>query len=255
MIFFRSRNKRVLIKIGTDSITDSNLKLLRDAALNINEKGSQVIIVTSGAKALGEKALKNYNLQLSNFMGYKQLCCATGQHLLMQKYDNIFGEKGYIVQQYLITSEDLDDACKKQSFISTMECNLKVNNLMPIINYNDSLAKYELERVSFFSDNDRLSATVAHIMNCDLLILLTKVGGIFRNYGEKNNSLINTLYYKEAKEFIKNDIKSDKGTGGMASKIEACEIFKNDVLITNADNLVDVLLEKSSYYTLLKYFK
>ncbi|VVB74222.1 Glutamate 5-kinase [Candidatus Tiddalikarchaeum anstoanum] len=242
--------KKFIIKIGTESVNNINIARLCDVTKYVNERGGRTIIVTSGAKAAGETSLIKHGIDIekeaSEEIIRKQLCCAVGQPSLISKYSVMLEEFGYVVSQYLLPSN--------LSYLPALKFNLKFKNIIPVLNFNDPLENLELENVKLLSDNDRLAATVGAVINCDLLILLTSVGGLFEHYNEKNQTLVNMIHYMDAKLLV-TDSKTNNGTGGMASKIEACEIFKKDVLITSPENLLDVLKFNSDKYTILRYKK
>ncbi len=236
--------KRVLFKIGSEAINDYSINVLKEAVEYCRENNVKSLIVSSGARKLGELELISRGINPEDNMNYKQLACGVGQPFLMQKYSEIFGELP--VSQYLLTCDDLEDYVKKGNVLKNLEYCLDLW-AVPIINFNDSLADYELKKVQFYSDNDHLSAIVAKEAGCDLLIMITNIGGI---YDLDNDKLIKECYCNDAYKYIKSG-KTPFGTGGMLSKIEACKIFGKDVIISSAEKLMPVLKMESNECTRL----
>lgn len=240
--------KRIVVKIGSSSLThpetgNLNLakveKLIRDLC-DLHNSGKDVILVSSGAIAVGRKALgingKPANLQV------KQACAAVGQARLMMTYQKIFSEYNQVTAQILMTKDtmirDLSRENAKNTFTELL--NLGV---IPIVNENDTVSTYEIE----FGDNDKLSAIVSAITGADLLILLSDIDGLFTDDPNKNP---NAKFVEEV-PFIDNKFmemakgaSSDVGTGGMSAKLAAARIATDagaDMIITNGDDIDNIL--------------
>ncbi|MDA8158555.1 MAG: glutamate 5-kinase [Deltaproteobacteria bacterium] len=218
--------KRIVIKIGTQVLLNKEGKPSLAAFKNICDFSSaligqkkEVILVSSGAVAAG-KDLLDINPGLNNFsIPQKQAFAACGQPLLMDNYDSCFKRLGIKTAQILLTKEDISVRKRFTNARNTIYELLK-NNVVPIINENDTVSYEEIK----FSDNDHLSALVLNLVCADLLIILSNVNGVF----DKNPNL-----YKDAKPVkiigdIKNYVKNFKentkslhGTGGMKSKLYA----------------------------------
>lgn len=240
--------KRIVVKIGSSSLThpetgNLNLakveKLIRDLC-DLHNSGKDVILVSSGAIAVGRKALgingKPANLQV------KQACAAVGQARLMMTYQKIFSEYNQVTAQILMTKDtmirDLSRENAKNTFTELL--NLGV---IPIVNENDTVSTYEIE----FGDNDKLSAIVSAITGADLLILLSDIDGLFTDDPNKNPD----AKFVEEVPFIDNKFmemakgaSSDVGTGGMSAKLAAARIATDsgaDMIITNGDDIDNIL--------------
>ncbi len=220
--------KRVLIKLGTQVVTDEN-GLFAETRIREILKGLhsfphiEFLIVSSGAVGLGRNALGiSKNISTSQ----KQACAAVGQTLLMNSYNKILSKLDQKAAQLLVSADDLTDRIKYLNFQKTLIELLKLKTL-PIINENDSISTVELEAQSkSFGDNDKLSALVSSKMSVDLLIILTNVDGVytdnpFTSKDAKKISLIKS--FEELKE-IKVGGTSASGRGGLKTKLEAVRV-------------------------------
>ena len=170
--------KRIVIKIGTNLLTDHHQRLdlnnMRHIVYQLadslnNQEKHEFIIVSSGAITSGAKHI---NISPEN-LAEKQAAASIGQILLFQKYYEFFQAKGLCVGQLLLTKDNFEDSHKKENIKQTIETLLK-NNVIPIINENDSVSTEEIQ----FGDNDQLSATLAVHLKCDKFILLTNTDGV-----------------------------------------------------------------------------
>lgn len=209
-----------LIKIGSDSVTEHNLETL---AKVIKYLDNRLVIVSSGAMMMDKKINKSaHNNCIS-----KQAGCARGQVLLMNLYSEVLGKHGIKIGQVLLTSDDLNDKKRLTNIKNTLD-ELINESTIPIINENDTIATDEIT----FSDNDLLAGQISKKLGYDLIIVTTN-GGII-NY--ETNQLIKEINYKDAYKYL-TKTKTKNGTGGMDSKLKACEIAKKKILITSFDNL------------------
>ncbi len=219
--------KRIVVKVGTSSLTHQsgliNLtsveKLIRQIA-DLKNRGIEVILVSSGAIGAGMGRLKIDKKHAT--IAQKQALAAVGQNILMHIYLKLAAEYGYDVGQILVTQEDLADA--KRSARSREALNeLIAFGVMPIINENDAVAVEEIK----FGDNDRLSAMVAKLLDCDLLIILSDIDGLY-DANPKQHKSAKLIHHVDAlTEKMKSaaqDSNSKLGTGGMTTKLIAVEI-------------------------------
>lgn len=220
-------HKRVIVKVGTTSLTYPNgalnLQQIEKFAwvlTDLHNQGKEVILVSSGAIAVGTDRLKLQ--QRPHDIKGKQAASAVGQAALMQIYESFFMKYNQIVAQVLLTKDVIDNAHKRQNARNTLFELLKMG-VIPIINANDTISIDELD----FSDNDTLSAYVACLIEGDALIILSDINGLY-NADPKINSNA-TLLNKVEK--ITTNIKelasgssSNLGTGGMATKVKAAEM-------------------------------
>lgn len=233
---------RTVIKIGTSTLTHENgsVNLRRIEALcrivsDIMNSGEEIILVSSGAIGMGVGKL-GLRERPSDIAG-KQACAAVGQCELMYEYDKLFGEYNHTVAQILLTAPDLACDDRRQKFENTVERLLDLR-VLPIINENDTVATEEI----VFGDNDTLAAKVAVTAEADLLILLSDIDGLYTADPHKNSDahLISEVYE------ITDDIMAlagkagtDRGTGGMETKIKAAKIATEagcDMIIANGQS-------------------
>ena len=220
--------KRIVIKIGSALVVDQEKGAMRAAWLGslaediaaLRARGKEVIIVTSGAVALGRTYLKltKKNLRLEE----KQAAAACGQIELLRHYKDIFSKHNLLTAQILLTIEDSENRRRYLNARSTLETLLKLG-VIPIINENDTVATAELR----FGDNDRLAARVAQMTSSDVLILLSDIDGLYTANPQLDKSARLVPLVEEITPEIENMAGislSDVGTGGMITKITAAKI-------------------------------
>lgn len=216
--------KRIVIKIGSSLIASEdgpNLPWLKTLAADIAAlENAQVIIVTSGAVALGRHALnlKSKKLKLEE----KQAAAACGQPALMEIYRQAFTAKNIETAQILLGLEDSENRKRYLNARNTLETLLKAG-VIPVINENDTVATEELR----VGDNDRLAARVAQMAGADLLVLLSDIDGLYtaNPNTEKTAKHIAEVKTIDAKiEAMAGGATSNVGTGGMVTKIAAAKI-------------------------------
>jgi len=234
--------KRIVVKVGSSSLTHDNGKLnlfriesivkqLADAA----NSGKEIIFVSSGATAAGLPALGFKKKPTDIVM--RQACAAVGQGVLLHMYETMFRQYGHIVAQVLLTREDTVKHTNYINLRNTLSALLRLG-VIPIINENDVIAIEEFK----IGDNDTLSANVASIIEADLLILLSDIDGLYtaNPTTHPEATLISEVdaitpdIYK-----IAGGAGSSIGTGGMYTKIEAANIAVNSgihMVITNGDD-------------------
>lgn len=257
MKFDLGKRKKVIIKIGSSLLVEDGLlrekwlkKFASDIADLISQK-VQIVIVSSGAIALGRGFLKVKNKKLS--LEEKQAAAAIGQIQLMSFYRDFFKKFNLDVAQILLTAADCNNRQRYLNSKNTIDTLLK-NQLIPIINENDTVAVDEVK----IGDNDRLAARVAQMISADLLILFSDIDGLYDKNPktDKSAKLISevTKITKEIEDMASDAI-SSVGTGGMITKIKAAKMASAsacDTLITNGlvENPLKKLLEGKLNYTI-----
>ena len=225
--------KRIVIKIGTSSLTHENgkvnlekLEKLARVLTDLNNSGKEIALVSSGAIGAGMQRIGRS--KRPDELPLKQATAAIGQAILMKMYEKFFDEYNQVIAQILLTKDVVEDPIKKQNAKNTFETLLDLG-VIPIINENDCISTAQIEGYRF-GDNDTLSATVAELTGADLLILLTDIDGLYTS-NPKDDATATII--REVSE-ITDDIKalaggrgSHLGTGGMITKIIAAEIAKN----------------------------
>ena len=245
--------KRIVIKIGSSSLMHANtekLNLMKIEKLvrilvDIKNSGKEVILVSSGAIAVGKSTIGLHNRP--DGLPIKQACAAIGQAKLMMVYQKIFAEYSTIAAQVLLTKNTVLNDVSRKNVENTFNELLQLG-VVPIVNENDSVSTYEIEQVQTFGDNDRLSAIVASILEADLLILLSDIDGMYTDDPNKNPEARFISQVDNIDEKLENMGKASSGsgvgTGGMAAKIAAAKIATAsgaDMVITNGNNVENIV--------------
>jgi len=220
-------SQRIVIKIGTSSLTHDNGNISSEKIQNIVQQtaglrkgGHQVVLVTSGAIAAGFRSL-GYP-ERPQTVNAKQAAAAVGQGLLIEEYNRYFSALGYIAAQLLLNRSDFTDKRRYQNVYDTLNTLLE-RGAIPIINENDTVSIEELR----FGDNDTLSADVAALLHADLLILLTDVDGLYTADPKRDNQakhLNRVELIDESLERMAWDTSSKNAMGGMSSKLSAARL-------------------------------
>ena len=181
---YMKEKKRIVVKIGSSSLQHKETgdmdyirleKLVRELC-DIQNRGKEGILVTSGAIAAGKKAVGIKDMSVydtTKAMAVKQACSAIGQARLMMTYQRLFSEYNHIAAQILMTKNTIVDNLNRYNAHNTFSQLLEMG-VVPIVNENDTVATYEIE----IGDNDTLSAIVAALVGADLLILRISMGCI-----------------------------------------------------------------------------
>ncbi|MCL2050274.1 MAG: glutamate 5-kinase [Lachnospiraceae bacterium] len=261
---YLQRKKRIVIKIGTSIITHAEtghidlLKLEKYVRVftDIRNRNKEVIVVSSGAVGAGRKALgiKERPRELA----VTQACSAVGQAQLMMIYQRLFAEYNQTIAQILVTKNVITNETTRANTQRTLGQLLSMG-VIPILNENDAISTDEIQSDNF-GDNDTLSAYVAELVGADLLILLTDINGLYTDDPRVNESAVFINCVKEINpELVKmaKGVKSDVGTGGMATKIAAAQIANMagiDMVIANGERVYNIpdILEGIQIGTLFK---
>ena len=236
---YLKNSKIIVIKIGSSLLVDNNQKIRKKWLLSFAKdikklrlKSKKIIIVSSGAIALGCKKMnyKNTNLKLDK----SQAIASVGQIELMNLFSQTFSKLRINISQILLTLDDTEERRRSINAKRTFE-NLFQLNYIPIVNENDTIATSEIK----YGDNDRLASRVAQITNADTLILLSDVDGLFT----KNPKLYNDAKLIKKVHDLDKDLKNVNvrgitkfGKGGMNTKIEAakiCNLAGCNMIISN----------------------
>lgn len=243
--------KRIVVKVGTTSLTHKNgkmdlrkLELLSRVLTDLNNRGIDVVLVSSGAIAVGTDKL-GLNERPRDTIG-KQVASAVGQAILMQMYERFFGEYNQKIAQILVTMAVFDAQNKIKNVQNTVNSLLNMS-VIPIVNENDSVATEEFNE---FSDNDTLSAYIASIINSDLLIILSDIEGLYTADPNKDKTAEKIDIVEKVDDSVYElaaDSSSKLGTGGMITKVKAADLLTkkgiNMVIASgsNPDILYDIL--------------
>ncbi|MFD1040335.1 glutamate 5-kinase [Virgibacillus byunsanensis] len=248
------KKKRIVVKIGSSSLTNSNGGLSSekmyehvDALARLKKLGHEVILISSGAVATGFADL-GYSSRPTTIAG-KQAAAAVGQGLLIRGYTEEFKKRhGIVAAQLLLTRHNFLHKDQYHNAYVTLSKLLQCN-VLPIINENDSVSVEELT----FGDNDMLSALVSGLVQADFLMILTDINGIYNQNPRTNpNAKKYNFLHEINDELIRgaSGTGTKFGTGGMKSKVEAARTALDlgvKVFIgsgTRNEKLVDILVGK-----------
>jgi glutamate 5-kinase len=243
----RSTDRRVVVKIGSSSLTTADGGVLPDrvAALvdvlaGARDGGDEIVVVSSGAIAsgLGPLGLARRPRDLAT----QQAAASVGQGLLMHRYTEEFARHGMSTGQVLLTVDDLMRRTHYRNAYRTFAKLLELG-VVPIVNENDTVATSEIR----FGDNDRLAALVAHLVHADLLVLLSDVDGLHSDDPRRPEARpITDVRGPDDLEAV--DVRrtggSGVGSGGMVTKVEAAQIATEagiEVVLTHAGRAADAL--------------
>ena len=221
------RTRRIVVKVGTSTLTYENgkvnlkrLEQLCKVLSDLHNSGRQIILVSSGAIGIGVGKLKLR--ERPSETRYKQALAAVGQCELMFLYDKFFGEYNNYVAQLLLTKNVVVNEHSRQNVMNTFQTLLEMG-IIPIVNENDTVAIDELVGANF-GDNDNLSAIVADLVGADLLVILTDIDGLYNKDPRNNPDAERIPFVTHIDDSIREmagGSGSNRGTGGMATKITA----------------------------------
>lgn len=220
--------KRIVIKIGSALVADIERGRAKSEWMNalaadiasLHAQGKEIILVSSGAVALGRKLI-NVGVEALD-LSEKQAAAAAGQPLLMQAWANAFASHDIKVAQLLLT---LDDSEQRRRYLNarTTFATLLSHRMIPIVNENDTVATAELK----FGDNDRLAARVAAMISADVLVLFSDIDGLYSADPRKKAD----AQFIERVDALTADIlamgggsASELSNGGMKTKLDAAQM-------------------------------
>ncbi len=220
--------RRIVVKVGSALLVDPEsgrinrawLETLIEDLLRLRKRGQQLILVSSGAIALGRRQLRlpKGGLRLED----SQAAAAVGQIRLAHAYKELLESRDVTVAQVLLTLEDTERRRRYLNARATLESLLALGAL-PVINENDTVATAEIR----YGDNDRLAARVAQMAGADCLVLLSDVEGLFTADPNKDPSAQFIQQVRQITpeiESMAGSSASDVGAGGMTTKILAAKI-------------------------------
>ncbi len=220
--------RRLVVKIGSALLVDSGnhkirrewLDALADDVAAARKRGTEVVIVTSGAVAAGREHLGLVGRPLK--LEEKQAAAATGQIRLAHAYQETLARHDVTVAQVLLTLEDTEERRRHLNARATIDTLLKLG-AVPVINENDTVATAEIR----FGDNDRLAARVAQMISADTLVLLSDIDGLYTADPRKDPDATHIPVVTE----LTPDIEGMAGepppgysSGGMVTKIAAARV-------------------------------
>lgn len=258
--------KRIVIKIGSSSLTHPEtgrldlikLEILVRELTDLHNQGKDVILVSSGAIAVGRAAMGIHKRPTE--LSEKQACAAIGQARLMMIYQKLFSEYSQTAAQVLITKYTMCNHTTRENAKNTFNSLLQMGAI-PVVNENDTVSTDEIEFVNTFGDNDTLSALVAALVDADILILLSDIDGLFTDdpHINPNAEFVDTVEKLDdhLMQMGKGSSSSNVGTGGMATKLSAARIATRagtDMIIANgADfHVIHRIMQGKNYGTLFR---
>lgn len=238
--------KRIVVKVGTGVLSKKDgtidvgiLRHLVEQISALKKKGTQVILVTSGAVGTGRALLSAKD---SGYIPQKQMFAAVGQVGLMSMYAKLFAKRGYLCAQVLATKEDFRD---REHYVNMGNCFEKLlhESVVPIVNENDVVAIEEL----VFTDNDELAGLVAAQLRVDAVVMLTSVDGVL--VSGRAIQEISASNVTSSKKYVTSERTLD-GRGGMRTKFNVALRLAKQGITTYIMNgkrrsaLVDVMRGK-----------
>lgn len=254
--------KRIVVKIGSSSLHhmktgELNLtkmeRLVRELC-ELKNQGRDVILVSSGAIAVGRKAV---NLVPGDSdIPLKQACAAIGQARLMMIYERLFAEYNHLTAQILMTLHTITEPSSRKNAQNTFSKLLELG-VIPVVNENDTVATHEVEDT--FGDNDFLASLVTALTGADLLILLSDIDGMYTDdpHTCADAKLIHMIEKLDDtyEDMAKPSTGTSIGTGGMNAKIHAAKVATAsgaDMVIANGKDVsvIHKIMEGRNYGTL-----
>ncbi|WP_370238472.1 glutamate 5-kinase [Brevundimonas sp.] len=221
---------RIVLKIGsallvdrkTNTVDIARLKGLAADIADWKEEGKQVLVVSSGAVALGRRRLGSR--ARGGGLEKKQASAAAGQSMLMHAWESVFDPYDIVTAQILLTRDDTEVRRRWLNARATVGALLDMG-AVPIVNENDTIVTDQIR----YGDNDRLAARVAQLISADLLILLSDVDGVYTADPRQNPDAEHIPYIEELTPEIEAmatgaNAAAGVGTGGMATKLMAARI-------------------------------
>ena len=213
--------KRITVKIGSNVLTraDGTLDVTRlsslvDQIAALRAAGIEVVVISSGAVACGRSELRDIDTRRLDDVDRRQLFSGVGQAKLINRYYDLFRDHNIIVGQVLTLKESF---ATRRHYLNQRNCMLVMlaNGVVPIVNENDTVSVTEL----MFTDNDELSGLVAAMLDCEALIILSNIDGIFD--GDPKNPASRVIETVDPRRDLSDYIQTERsgfGRGGMVTK-------------------------------------
>lgn len=234
--------KRIVVKVGSSSISGENagqLETLVAGLVEAHSRGSQVVLVSSGAIATGMPLLKLESKP--DDLATSQALASVGQSRLITRYQIELEKSKIVAGQVLFTTADLEQPETRENAKRAMERLLELR-VLPIVNENDTVATQEIR----FGDNDNLAARVAILLEADVLILLSDIDALYdRPPKLEGAQRIEWVTFEDDLEGIEiGDTSTGYGTGGARTKVSAAKLANSHgipVLLTDTHKVSEAL--------------
>ncbi len=223
--------KRIVVKLGSALVAGENgadtawLAAFASDLARLRARGQQVLVVSSGAVALGRRRLKMGRRALT--LPEKQACAAAGQSALMRAWEEALEPHGISAAQVLLTRDDTEIRRRWLNAHATLSTLLDLG-VVPVVNENDTVVTEEIR----YGDNDRLAARVAQMIGADVLVLLSDIDGLYTADPRHDPSARHMPRISQLTPQIEAmaggaNASAGVGTGGMATKIAAARIAQS----------------------------
>ncbi len=235
--------RRVVVKVGSSSISGDNahkIKPIVDALAAAHARGTEVVLVSSGAIATGMPYLLLD--ERPSDLATQQAAAAVGQNVLIYRYQEALRPFRIVAGQVLLTAGDLENPTHRSNARRAMERLLGLR-ILPVVNENDTVATHEIR----FGDNDRLAALVAQLIGADALVLLSDIECLYTRPPDEPGALPipHVIYGDDLHGFeFGSVVVNSVGTGGAATKVSAARLAAASgigVLVTSADLVGEAL--------------
>lgn len=229
--------RRVVVKVGSSSISGENAEKIGpivDALAEAHARGTEVVLVSSGAIATGMPFLL-LDARPSD-LATQQAAAAVGQNVLIYRYQEALRPFEIVAGQVLLTAGDLENPTHRSNARRAMERLLGLR-ILPIVNENDTVATHEIR----FGDNDRLAALVAQLIGADALVLLSDIETLYTRPPDEPGAvpITNVEFGDDLAGYqFGSVVVNSVGTGGAATKVSAARLASAAgiaVLVTSAD--------------------
>jgi glutamate 5-kinase len=229
--------RRVVVKVGSSSISGENAEKIGpivDALAEAHARGTEVVLVSSGAIATGMPFLL-LDARPSD-LATQQAAAAVGQNVLIYRYQEALRPFEIVAGQVLLTAGDLENPTHRSNARRAMERLLGLR-ILPIVNENDTVATHEIR----FGDNDRLAALVAQLIGADALVLLSDIETLYTRPPNEPGArpIVDVAFGDDLAGYeFGSVVVNSVGTGGAATKVSAARLASTAgiaVLVTSAD--------------------
>ncbi|MDR2050072.1 MAG: glutamate 5-kinase [Treponema sp.] len=221
-----TQSRKIVFKFGSNTLADSDGKINSDLlgefaeqAAVLIKQGKQIVIVSSGAQVAGLSTMDKWARKKD--LHYRQALCAVGQVELMRAWRSAFEQYGIRIAQILLTRDDFGDSIRTLNMRNTL-FTLVDEGIVPIINENDTVGVEEIK----IGDNDTLAAQSAVLWSADLLVLFSDIDGLYDTNPKEDPTAVLVAEVTDiagARSRVKTSGKSDFGTGGILTKLDAAE--------------------------------